>query len=146
MVVSWAALVAQPKPAETPQQQAARLKAEAEKKSADAAKALDERAKTLCALVQAQCGSASSGGVSGNYSAYQLEVKGEWTLAEIKLAFTKWKQIYVNAGTLESLNVHMMGPAAKWTGSRQGNSQANFIRLLQAGKTWSVNVHINHNG
>lgn len=142
--MSWAALAAKPKPAETPEQQAARLKAEAEKKAAEAAKALDERATTLCSLVEAQCGSAASGGISGNYSAYQLQVKGEWTLAEIKLAFTKWKQIYVNAGTLESLNVHMMGPAAKWTGDRQGKSQANFIRLLQAGKTWSVNVHINH--
>lgn len=144
--MSWAAMAAKPKPTETPDEQAARLKAEADKKAAEAAKALDERATQLCQLVEAQCSSAASGGVSGNYSAYQLQVKGTWTLAEIKLGYDKWKAIYVSAGTLSSLNVHMMGPAAKWTGNRQGQSQANFIRRLEAGKKWSLNVHINHQG
>lgn len=142
--MSWAALANKPKPVETPEQTAARLEQEAQRKAAEAAKALNDRAVKLCAAVEEAIKGASGGGVSGNYSAYQLSVKGEWTTDEITLAYDKWKAIYQKAGTLQSLNVHMMGPAQKWTGDRNGRWQANFIRRLQAGKDWMVNVHIDN--
>jgi len=127
---------------ETPEERQARLDREAEEKARREAQALDDAAQRLCNRVEEKCDNYSVGDLSSNYiNDYQHEVSGSWTTAQIELAYTKWKALY--SGRLDSLNVHKMGPAQKWTGDRDGKVQANFIRYVDTTRRRRINVHIN---
>ncbi len=59
------------------------------------------------------------------------------------LARDKWLNIYAKAGASKALRVHVLGPSKKYTGGREGASQANFIRDVSATSTRRFNVHVN---
>ena len=128
----------------TPEQQQAQLAAEAKRKADDAARALRARAEALRSKVE-QCIATGGGGISSNYvQDDQYTVSGYWTTNEATMAFDLWKQLYESTtpGSVIALQMHMMGPAAKYTGGRDGAIQANFIRLKETGKVGRYNVHI----
>ncbi|MBR0658460.1 hypothetical protein [Neoroseomonas oryzicola] len=125
------------------QQQQAQLEAEAKRKVEEAARALRLRAEALRNKVE-EC-IKTGGGISGNYvQDDQYTAPGYWTTNETTMAFDLWKQLYEAKapGSVVSLQIHMMGPSAKYTGGRNGAIQANFIRLKQTGKAGRYNVHI----
>jgi hypothetical protein len=122
-------------------------RAEAERKAREAAAALRRRAESLRDKVE-QC-IASGGNISGNYiQDDQYTVSGSWKATEVMLAFDLWKSLYEarQRGSISALNIHMLGPSAKYTGNRNGKVQANFIRNKGGGRKGRYNVHINVSG
>ncbi|NMJ41005.1 hypothetical protein GWK16_07120 [Roseomonas sp. JC162] len=127
----------------TAQQQQAQADADAKRKADEAARALRARAEALRDKVE-DC-IKTGGGISGNYvQDDQYTAPGYWTTTETTMAFELWKQLYEarTPGSIIALNIHMMGPSAKYTGDRNGAIQANFIRFKQAGKVGRYNIHI----
>ncbi|WP_170979359.1 hypothetical protein [Roseomonas sp. HF4] len=131
----------------TPEQQQANRLAEAERKAREAAAALRKRAEDLRDKVE---GCITGGGnISSNYIYDdQFTVAGRWKTTEVTLAFDLWKQLHEarQRGSVVTLRIHMMGPSAKYSGGRDGQVQANFIRNKGGAKKGRYNVHINVNG
>lgn len=116
----------------TPEQEQ-QLKVDAENR------AFRATAQKICNEVDA-C-SRKAGGFAASYpddDQYSLDKAYKQT--EVMAAYELWKQLY--AGRIVSLNVHMMGPAPKITGDRNGQVQANFIRNKDGGKAGRYNVHV----
>ena len=131
----------------SPQELAAQRQQEARRKAEQAAEALRRRAEDLRDKIE-QC-IASGGNISGNYvNDDQYTVGGRWKTTEVMLAYDLWKQLYEaqRRGSVKALHIHMMGPSAKYTGDRNGQVQANFIRNKGGGKKGRYNVHVNVSG
>jgi len=131
----------------TPEQIQAQAQAEAERKAREAAAALQKRAEDLRDKVE-DC-IASGGNISGNYiHDDQYTVASHWKTTEVALGFTLWKQLYEarQPGSVQTLNLHMMGPSAKYSGDRNGKVQANFIRDKGGAKKGRFNIHVNVSG
>ena len=117
------------------------LELAAKRKADEKTRAQNTAAESLANKVETAI-SERGGGYSGNYSGdEQYSVKGTYETAVILLAFAKWTAKY--PGQILSLNIHMLGPAPKYTGGRNGQLQANFIRLINNTSTHRFNVHIN---
>ena len=109
-------------------------------KELDAAnQALRATAQTICDQIEA-C-SLTSGGSAPNYpDDAQYSLGKSYRMAAVMQGYELWKQLYV--GRIVSLNLHMMGPAPKLTGGRDGQVQANFIRNKNGGAKGRYNVHV----
>jgi hypothetical protein len=115
--------------------------AEAQRKANEKAQALNYEAQQLANKVE-NCIKTRNGGKSGNYIGdEQYEVTGEYRQEVITLGFQKWCAMYPNQ--VNSLNLHMLGPSPKYTGGRNGQRQANFLRFINPPKSYKFNIHIN---
>lgn len=104
-----------------------------------AASALRATAQTICDQIEA-C-RLTAGGFAPNYpDDAQYSLSKAHTTAAVMQAYEMWKLLY--AGRIVSLQLHMMGPAPKVTGGRDGQVQANFIRNKDGGAKGRYNVHV----
>jgi len=115
----------------------------AQRKRDEEALAINQAAQTLANKIEKAI-SSRDGGQSSNYVGdEQYEVKGSYSTTVILLAFTKWKDNY-STTQITNLNIHMLGPSAKYTGGRNGRKQANFIRYIsETQQKYRFNIHIN---
>lgn len=127
---------------QTPQEIEQQKLAEAQRKANERANALNYEAQQLANKVE-KCIETRNGGHSGNYIGdEQYEVNGKYSKAVITLAFQKWCAMY-SSTQVNSLNLHMLGPSPKYTGDRNGQRQANFLRFINPPKSYKFNIHIN---
>ncbi|MFK5951118.1 MAG: hypothetical protein QM500_20375 [Methylococcales bacterium] len=77
------------------------------------------------------------GVVSASYALdEQYTVSHTYSREVIAHAKLLWENEY------KSLGAHVMGPASKTTGDRDGIVQANFIRKMDTAKAYRFNVHV----
>jgi hypothetical protein len=124
----------------TPEQILAKQKQDA---LAKIAKTEKDNASEIVRQVQAIVTGVSSkpAGYSANYAGDALfTAKGSYTANEINIAKTDWLALYANN---VAYNAHVMGPSPKYTGGRNGQIQADFIRKIETNGQGRYNVHVN---
>jgi len=123
----------------TPEQAKQNEQAQRQKALDAANQALRATAQTICDQVDAS--RLTAGGYAATYpNDAQYALSKSYKTSEVMQAYELWKALYV--GRIVSLQLHMMGPAPKLSGDRNGQVQANFIRNKDGGKKGRYNVHV----
>ncbi|MFT7129414.1 MAG: hypothetical protein ACI89U_001530 [Gammaproteobacteria bacterium] len=126
---------------QTPEERQRAIDGARERQLAEQTRALNSSAMSLAGKVESEIAS-RDGGASGNYVGdEQYSVSGSYDGPVILLAFEKWKAKYSSSDVVD-LQMHMLGPSPKYTGGRNGQKQANFIRKIGSASPYRFNIHI----